>query len=215
MIVNVGFDTSEQNAKQWFRFTEEVLGLKFFPYEPWEAEVINVWAQNNETLIKSLTQDYIKNLNLLVSEGVQNSASAPTFEEAVKKMLKKSKKLQKKYIDNRARLIARDQVGKLTESFTRRRQTDAGIEMYIWATVGDERVRKTHRAMQGRLCRWDDASVYSDDGGKTWKKRLSIGGIELHPGQDIQCRCTAIPYFDDVIAMVDNEIDMKPFPEEI
>lgn len=215
MIVDIGYDTSEQNAKQWSKFTEKILGLKFFPYEPWESEVIKVWAQNNFKLITSLTNEYIKELNLMVSEGVQNAATAKSMEDAVKTMLQKSNKIADKFINTRTRLIARDQVGKLTESFTRRRQTDAGIDMYIWATVGDERVRRNHRAMQGRLCRWDNPTVYSDDGGKTWKMRSSIGGIQLHTGIDIQCRCSAIPYFNDVIAEVDNEIDMKTFPKDI
>ncbi len=209
MIVDVGYDVSDQNAKQWSKFTEGLLGVKLFPHEAWESEVIKVWGQNNYNLITSLTDEYIKKVNLLVSEGVQTSASAKTYEDAIKEMLQQSKKLGKDMLNNRAKLIARDQVGKLSEQFTQRRQQDAGIDMYIWATVGDERVRKNHKVMNGKVCRWDDSTVYSDDNGKTWKSRSSIGGVQLPPGQAIQCRCTAIPFFSDLIEEVDEIINSE------
>lgn len=220
MIVDVGYDTSEQNLKQWSKFSTGVLGLQFFPAEPWEADVIKTWGQTNFNLIKSLQDEYIKKLNLIVSEGVQQASTAKSLEAAVADMLKESKKLSKQMItgrteivngkrvkkQGRAELIARDQVGKLTESFTRRRQLEAGIDMYIWATAGDRRVRPTHKPMNGKLCRWDDPTVFSPDSGKTWVNRSTIGGVQLHPGQDIQCRCTAIPYFDDLISETDKKI---------
>ncbi len=207
MVVDVGYNTSDQNMKQWSKFTQGVLGVKFFPTEAWETDVINTWSQANFNLIKSLSNEYIKKVNTLVSEGVQ---AGKTYDEIMREMRKTNKNMS----GARARLIARDQVGKLTEQFSHRRQQDAGIENYVWATVGDERVRAKHRVMDGLLCRWDDATVYSDDGGKTWKKRSSIGGVQLHPGQDIQCRCSALPAFDDIIAETDKIIQEQRAEEK-
>lgn len=96
--------------------------------------------------------------------------------------------------ESRARLIARDQTAKINAQLTQERHVSLGIELYIWGGVGDERERDSHRVMNEKLCRYDDPAVYSDDGGKTWKKRKSIGGVEKHPGEDYQCRCVAIPY---------------------
>jgi uncharacterized protein with gpF-like domain len=59
--------------------------------------------------------------------------------------------------------------------------------------------------MDEGLCRWDNASVYSDDGGKTWKPRPS-GAVMQHPGQDYQCRCTALSYWDELVDEVDAKI---------
>lgn len=44
------------------------------------------------------------------------------------------------------------------------------------------------------LCKYSDPTVYSDDGGKTWKKRSTIGAFIGKPGEDYQCRCLALPY---------------------
>jgi hypothetical protein len=93
--------------------------------------------------------------------------------------------------------------------------------MYIWSTSGDERVRGTpkseggkypdaipsHYLMNEKLCRWDDSTVYSDDGGKTWRDRPA-GAVQLHPGEDYQCRCTALAYWNEIVDEVDEQIDL-------
>ena len=114
-----------------------------------------------------------------------------------------------KVSDGRAKVLARDQTAKMNTSMTAIRQTNLGIDMYIWKTAEDERVvgrpggkypkisklHRNHWMMQGLLCKWDDPTVYSDDKGKTWKKRLQQMP-QTHPGVDIMCRCRAAPYID-------------------
>lgn len=80
---------------------------------------------------------------------------------------------------SRAELIARDQTTKLLGSLNQARQKEAGITSYIWSTSMDERVREDHALREGQTFRWDDPP---DDG---------------HPGEPIQCRCSAIPVLED------------------
>lgn len=100
--------------------------------------------------------------------------------------------------ENRARLIARDQTKKLTSLINQTRQQKIGVTKYIWKTVRDERVvgnpsgrypkptpqHGDHYIMEGLMCLWSDATVYSDDKGKTWKKRVA-GMPKTHPGFEI------------------------------
>lgn len=81
--------------------------------------------------------------------------------------------------ESRAKLIARDQTSKMNGAFNQARQTSIGIEQYEWQTAGDERVRETHAAHDGVTFDWD--SPPEDTG---------------NPGEDINCRCVAIPVFD-------------------
>ena len=131
--------------------------------------------------------------------------------------MKEIRKLDTQIEGWRARLIARDQVGKLNGALTKRRMSDAGIDKYTWMTANDERVRgnpsgpwknavPSHYIMNNMVCRWDDNTVYSDDKGKTWKPRTGKMPIAI-PGQPISCRCGSIPFFDDMIAQVDEEIE--------
>ena len=84
---------------------------------------------------------------------------------------------------NRARLIARDQTGKLKGQLNRARQKSLGIDEYRRRTASDERVRESHDELDGQVFSWDDPPA--------------VG----HPGEDYQCRCGADPVMDEIIAV--------------
>lgn len=84
----------------------------------------------------------------------------------------------------RAALIARDQAGSFNGSLNRIRQQAMGVTQYQWSTSLDERVRgnpggkypnarPSHWGREGKTFKWSDPP---SDG---------------HPGQPINCRCTA------------------------
>ena len=100
---------------------------------------------------------------------------------------------------NRAKLIARDQVGKAYGELNKVRQEELGISRYVFRTSMDERVRANHKAMNGKLCAWHDASIYYDRQTGKALQRSSIGGVEKHPGADYQCRCGAEAYIQDLL----------------
>jgi SPP1 gp7 family putative phage head morphogenesis protein len=197
-ISTVGFEVSDFNQKQWQKQVKKLIGTTLFVAEPWEAEVIATWAETNFTLIKSLSDEYIKKTNLIVSEGVQTGLGSKEIKGQVKK-------LNKNITNTRANLIARDQVGKLNGRLTKRRQQEVGLDLYYWMTAADERVRKSHRGLDGTVNEWGDPSKYSTDGGKTWKSRTG-GMTKQEPGQDVQCRCDGPAFFDDLIEDVDREL---------
>lgn len=81
--------------------------------------------------------------------------------------------------DSRAKLIARDQSTKLTGQLAEQKQTEAGVEEYVWVTEGDDKVRPEHAALNGTTQRWDDPPPPG------------------HPGTDVLCRCRARPVLPD------------------
>jgi SPP1 gp7 family putative phage head morphogenesis protein len=82
--------------------------------------------------------------------------------------------------ESRAELIARDQTLKLNGAITEIRQTNAGVDSYIWSTSLDERVREEHVALEGQTFSWDSPP--------------EVG----HPGEDYQCRCVALPVISEL-----------------
>jgi SPP1 gp7 family putative phage head morphogenesis protein len=85
-----------------------------------------------------------------------------------------------KVSESRAELIARDQTTKLNGAINQTRQENAGVTSYVWSTSNDERVRPEHAALEGRTFSWNDPPA--------------VG----HPGEDIQCRCVALPVLDEL-----------------
>lgn len=97
--------------------------------------------------------------------------------EEIQKLLQERADISERH----AALIARDQVLKLNGALSRVRQQNAGITHYKWATAQDERVRHSHAALDGRVFSW------------------AVGTpIGYHPGEDYQCRCVALPVFEDL-----------------
>lgn len=190
-------EVSQFNTKQWFKITNGVIGIPLLQSEPWLESTINSFTKENVALITDLQETTVQRINTTVNRGIKQGLRNKTM----KKQLLNGTDLKKgvfKKTQTRAALIARDQIGKLNGQLTQLRQTGVGISRYIWMDVNDSRVRKKHGAMDNRLCRWSDSSVYSNDGGKTWLQRSGIGGVDLHPGQDYQCRCFASPDFSTI-----------------
>lgn len=85
-----------------------------------------------------------------------------------------------------AGLIARDQTNKMNAAFNQTRQVEVGITKYIWRTSDDERVRGEHAKLDGKEFSWEEPGPLAG----------TIDGRPCHPGEDIQCRCDAIPVFE-------------------
>lgn len=74
-----------------------------------------------------------------------------------------------------AERIARTEIAHIHSAVNRANQTNAGVQFYTWQTARDSRVRKDHQDRQGLRYSWFESPP---DG---------------HPGEPIQCRCTASP----------------------
>lgn len=196
--MDIGQKTSKWNSAQWQKTIKQVMGVNAAQYEPWIQDQLNSFSKENVALITSLKD---KALTSIESNAQRAIRTGKRHEEIAKEIEDEFGATR-----SRAKLIARDQVSKLNGQLTQMRQKDVGIKEYIWRTSGDERVRASHAIMDGKKCRWDDASVYWN--GTDWVKRNSSMYVG-HPGSDYQCRCWAEPVFDSVYEAIDNE---QPLP---
>jgi len=211
-------DTKAFVMKNWNKATNSVMGISFDTSAEWWPAMRQAWIDSNFKLIRGAAKRYVDQVSRLSEKAVVNGWSS-------KSLTHDFMGLGDGMTHSYARLLARDQTGKLNGHITQGEQTDAGLETYTWRTAGDERVRgdpsgkypksvPSHFVMDGLLCRWDDATVYSDDNGATWQDRTADMPME-HPGGEIQCRCTALSNFDELIGNVDKSLgDDVPDEEE-
>ena len=127
-------------------------------------------TQANVELITSIPTQYLEKVGKAVTE---NYVDGMRWEDLAKVIEQVGD-----VTESRAKLIARDQTSKMNGSFNEARQTSLGIDQYIWQTSGDERVREEHAANDGKVFSWNEPPATG------------------HPGEDINCRCVAVPYFD-------------------
>lgn len=88
--------------------------------------------------------------------------------------------------EERARLIARDQVSKMSSEMSAARAKSAGITKFKWRHSGaSNEPRKLHKRYDGQVFSYDDLPIIDE---RTQERGL--------PGQAINCRCVAIPIID-------------------
>lgn len=165
--------TSTFQAEQLRKQRVAALGVDVFAAEPNLEPITKAFVTENVALIKSVPNAYFDDIEKLVAREVR----AGTRHEDI------ATKIAERYgvASSKARLIARDQVGKFYGDLNRVRQKALGVERYIWRSVRDNRVRPEHHHLDGKMFAWD--------------KPPSEG----HPGQPINCRCYPEPDFSDIL----------------
>lgn len=158
--------------EEWRRLVRESYGVDILRNEPWLPDLLSGWEQTNLGLIRSIPATVVDQLRTEMSQAMASGTSLRNLRQMVRERTGVSA--------SRAELIARDQVGKLTGQLAQHRQQDIGVKQYIWRTMGDERTRPTHRALNGKTCSWAKAPP------------------EGHPGFPVRCRCYADPLLPEM-----------------
>lgn len=87
----------------------------------------------------------------------------------------------------KATLIGRTETAKAAAALVQARALHIGADGYIWHTVQDIYVRKTHRHLNGSTQKWLEPPIAEENGERH------------HPGNFPNCRCWAEPIIPDVI----------------
>lgn len=172
--VGIGISIDKFNKAQFQKVNNSAFGMDLFLDEPWLSDQLELFANQNAQLVSSLPDQELERVSQAVQRNLQEGKSYRELSGDIEKTFGISRR--------RATLIARDQTTKLNASLTKLRQQEIGVTEYIWQTSGDERVRPTHRAHDGKKFSWD-------------KPPKDTG----HPGQDVNCRCTAIAVLDGIL----------------
>lgn len=164
-------------VKEWKKAIKATLGIDIredYYLGEFYIEALQQWVQENIDLISTIPKGTLDKMQDIVYDGYTNGRTTTDMVKDIQRVYGVSKR--------HAVLIARDQTAKLNGRIQQYQQMDAGIEEYIWCTTGDERVRESHRALNGQKFRWDDPPENSE-------------GRTCHPGEDYQCRCIGRPVF--------------------
>lgn len=142
-----------------------------------EADRITAWVHENVALIKDLGDKPLREIERLVTRAHAAGNRHETLARDIAAKLGEA--------EDRARRIARDQIGKLNGRISADRHQRMGLTRFRWRTCRDPKVRPTHRELEGK---------------EFFYTRPPLIGL---PGQPICCRCHDEPIFDDILAELD------------
>jgi SPP1 gp7 family putative phage head morphogenesis protein len=161
----------EQLSKQF----KAVAGIDVVQAEPWLGPKVKAFTAENVALIKSVASDHFADIEKRLGAGLSRGER---WEDLAKTIGDRYE-----VAASRAKLIARDQVGKLYGDLNRTRQTQLGVTSFVWRTMKDNRVRDEHAALDGETFAWTDPP---EDG---------------IPGEAVNCRCWGEPVMDEIAPM--------------
>lgn len=161
---------SGRHTEKWKSAVRSTIGIDVDAVVGQEdlTEYLDMAVARNASLIKSLSDQVVKDVEQATYRAITLGRTS--------KQLRSELTGRFKVADSRAKLIARDQMAKLTSDLNRIRHTQAGVLRYEWSTSRDERVRPRHRKLDGTEYRYGEPTG-AEEG--------------LPPGQPIQCRCVA------------------------
>lgn len=162
------------SRQEFTKQAQAALGVDVFASDPQLAKKATAFVKTNVKLITNLPKDASSRIAKTVRAGIEAGTSNATLAVQLQSNLDGCQA--------RAYLVARDQTGKLYGQINSDRQKSLGITKFIWRTSNDDRVRDSHRDLEGQTFSYDDPPTGDD-------------GEPIIPGEDIQCRCSAEPDF--------------------
>jgi SPP1 gp7 family putative phage head morphogenesis protein len=169
----IGQRTSEFQKEQLRKQIKAAVAVDPMMREAGIAGRVGQFTQQNVALIKTVPQRFFSEIEQAVISGVRSGRRASDIADDIEERYGVA-------VSN-AQRIANDQVGKFFGELNQTRQTQLGIDSYIWRGMLDNRERPEHELREGNSYDWSDPP----DGG--------------HPGEDINCRCWAEPDLSDIL----------------
>lgn len=177
---SLSLDLADKFADKSFRATQAMMKASFkdagltvkFKPTPGSLEAYRMTSAENVALIKSIPEQYAKDVQVQVMQSVKRGADLATLTEQLKGSYGVAQR--------RAELIARDQNNKAKATIEDVRRQEMGIAEAIWMHSSAGKVpRPTHVAMNN--------------------KRYKIGkgmfdsAVDRYvlPGEEIECRCSS------------------------
>lgn len=178
---NIASQFVQTAAKDYAR-TSKGFGIDLYGGDTEMQDWLQASIDYNVALIKDLPTKYLFQVNSAIMEGMTAGVRPSYIAEQLVKIHGMT--------ERRAKLIARDQFGKIQGSLNRIRQKNSGIEYFKWVTSQDERVRHSHAILGSKVTKYGEG-VYR------WSDLpVNEKGEPTYPGHDINCRCVARPVTD-------------------
>lgn len=187
LAADIGRRVAEHHRDDLARQSRAALGVDVVVRDPRMPALLAGFIHENVALIKSLQGRTLDELEKIVTRAYANGTGV----EAVQEELTARFGIAERH----ARMIARDQIGKLTGQVAESRHREIGIASFEWISRLDPKVRPRHRELHGKRFRYDKPPA------------------EGLPGHPVACRCLQQPVFDDLAAAVDPQRGpLRPVP---
>ena len=176
LSLSSSFDKAIWKVEKQFRANVKKIGVQPEFTPAIKENIAKEWSENLKKDIKGWTDEQL----LLFRKDLRKMAFTGQRYESLVKLIQARYNVSK----NKAKFWARQETSLAMASYQYGRYQDAGVDWYCWRTVHDDKVRHSHKELDGRAFQFSRPPVTTGPGEKTRRN---------NPKQDFNCRCQAIP----------------------
>ena len=162
------------NDLQYNQSIKSSIGVVVIPPDEYLKPLLKKWSKENSDLIVTIQGDMKIFTQKLIEQYTTAGMSVTELTDSIEKLTRLPKW--------KAERIARTETNKLFTQMSRNKSEGIGVKRYIWRSAGDAAVRDQHARNNGKVFNYETG----DEEGS-------------NPGSQINCRCTDIPYFHDLL----------------
>lgn len=185
-IAVVIYNLNSDSERKWQKHSSLIgqqlrLALRKRPLSP----LMKRYLEENLTLLQSLPSQAAVRIQKIALEAVKTGGRSKSLIGEIQRIAEVT--------ENKAKLIARTEVSRMTTGLIQARAEALEIDWYVWRTSEDARVRSSHDLMENVLVNWSDAPSP-----ELLKGKKSNGNY--HAGCTFNCRCFPTPLirYEDV-----------------
>jgi len=176
---------NELNKGKFYRNVNSSIGvnLEDIINEQGLNDIVQLQKSKNVSLIKSIPQEFIKDIEVIVQNGISEGLSTRAIENGIKDINSVFGKLS-----NRIKLISKNEVSSINSSLAKARATSVGVRKGIWRNARDSRVRgnPSGKYANANQDHWSiEGEIFDLDKGVKDPR----SGDMIFPGSKINCRC--------------------------
>jgi SPP1 gp7 family putative phage head morphogenesis protein len=182
LLAKVGTKIEREASKPWSIFARPRRDGKRFDARVYDgAKLLEQWSKNANKLITSVRDEVAERMRRDVVEAIANGVDPATL---AARWAADGIPVLHGTLEGRVKVIAQHQIRMLDAEVQRTRAGSVGVSEFVWRSQGDDKVRDLHRALDGRVFKYEDPSTSGE-------------GL---PGQPINCRCWAESVVPDDLA---------------
>lgn len=192
---------SHFNWVQWARSVKTATKHELQEIRPWSEPGIDtqgrIWIRENTSLITRMSEDMQGDFQRIVHDAVSRGLSREQLKRAILDNVEGFGGVRGMSAEQRADLIATDQILKANGQLTNQRQRNAGVSYYVWRGVRDNRERLSHIALEGSYFRVDGKPMTDADlkacgvPSQQYRHPTESDPQATRPGAAVRCRCDA------------------------
>ncbi len=148
-------------------------------------QMLKSFITSNQDLMRIIRRNLLYKTVKTIKDGFASGEDLEDIEEEINDHIESMEGL--------VTFSAKENIKQLHLNYCRYKLLKFGLDLYIWADVGDTKVRPSHRVLNQKIMTWKDATIYRTRGNDKWRKKSSIGGVQKQVGEDNNCRCSFIP----------------------